>query len=253
MNPVECSAGELFCPQPDTRFLVEYVRRDYAMLTRTARVNRHLKGERGQRGFDGVPGNKGERGYNGSIGSPGLPGKHGPPGGPGKQGHLGVPGLKGSKGDHGLVGKKGIQGVHGEKGEKGDHGVQGVPGRGGFPGVPGHVGPAGPAGQAGKPGTDGAPGPASGGAVYIRWGRTVCPETQRTELVYSGKARGTGDNQTRSSSNYLCLPDGPEYLQTTNRSQGISLQGVKYTASDNSLLSGVENGDAPCAMCYAST
>ena len=43
MNPVECSAGELFCPQPDTRFLVEYVRRDYAMLTRTARVNRHLK------------------------------------------------------------------------------------------------------------------------------------------------------------------------------------------------------------------
>ena len=43
MNPVKCSAGELFCPQPDTRFLVEYVRRDYAMLTRTARVNRHLK------------------------------------------------------------------------------------------------------------------------------------------------------------------------------------------------------------------
>ena len=42
MNPVECSAGELFCPQPDTRFLVEYVRRDYAMLARTERVNRHL-------------------------------------------------------------------------------------------------------------------------------------------------------------------------------------------------------------------
>ena len=47
MNRVECSAGELFCPQPDTRFLVEYVRRDYAMLTRTARVNRHLKIESG--------------------------------------------------------------------------------------------------------------------------------------------------------------------------------------------------------------
>ena len=43
MNPGECSAGELFCPQLDTRFLVEYVRRDYAMLTRTAQVNRHLK------------------------------------------------------------------------------------------------------------------------------------------------------------------------------------------------------------------
>ena len=42
MNPVECSAGELFCPQPDTRFLVEYVRRDYAMVARTERVNRHL-------------------------------------------------------------------------------------------------------------------------------------------------------------------------------------------------------------------
>ena len=45
MNLVECSAGDLFCPQPDMRFLVEYVRRDYAMLTRTARVNRHLKDE----------------------------------------------------------------------------------------------------------------------------------------------------------------------------------------------------------------
>ena len=43
IKSVECSAGELLCPQPDTRFLVEYVRRDYAMLTRTARVNRHLK------------------------------------------------------------------------------------------------------------------------------------------------------------------------------------------------------------------
>ena len=43
MNPVECSAGELFCPQLDTRFLVEYVRRDYAMLARIVRVNRHLK------------------------------------------------------------------------------------------------------------------------------------------------------------------------------------------------------------------
>ena len=30
-----------------------------------------------------------------------------------------------------------------------------------------------------------------GGAVYIHWGRTSCPTNQGTDLVYSGRARGS--------------------------------------------------------------
>ena len=39
----------------------------------------------------------------------------------------------------------------------------------------------------------GPPGPTDGGTSYIRynWGRTVCPDTEGTELVYSGVAAGS--------------------------------------------------------------
>ena len=32
-------------------------------------------------------------------------------------------------------------------------------------------------------GEQGPPGPSSGGVTYVRWGRTTCPNTARTELV----------------------------------------------------------------------
>ena len=40
-------------------------------------------------------------------------------------------------------------------------------------------------------------GPSSGGVTYVRWGRTVCPNTARTELVYTGRAAGSYYNQKR--------------------------------------------------------
>ena len=64
----------------------------------------------------------------------------------------------------------------------------------------------------GEPGAQGPPGPRSGGATYIRWGRTTCPNATETELVYAGRAAGTHYTQKGGTNNYLCHPDELQYL-----------------------------------------
>ena len=61
-----------------------------------------------------------------------------------------------------------------------------------MPGLPGPPGEKGEKGESGDKGPRGPPGPSSGGVVYTRWGRTVCPNTPGTELVYAGTTGGTG-------------------------------------------------------------
>ena len=82
-------------------------------------------------------------------------------------------------------------------------GRDGRDGRDGEPGPRGEMGPAGPTGA------QGPPGPRSGGATYIRWGQTTCPDTEGTELVYAGRAAGTSHSHEGGTSDYLCLPDEP--------------------------------------------
>ena len=48
----------------------------------------------------------------------------------------------------------------------------------------GDDGEAGPPGPPGADGPAGPPGPQGGGAVYVRWGRKICPEN--SSLVYEG-------------------------------------------------------------------
>ena len=50
-------------------------------------------------------------------------------------------------------------------------------------GSPGERGPQGPRGPRGQPGksVDG-----TGGVVYTRWGRKMCPNTNETTKLYSG-------------------------------------------------------------------
>ena len=119
------------------------------------------------------------------------------------------------------------------------HGMPGFPGFPGTPGVKGEAGPkgdegsqglTGPAGPAGSPGT---PAPSVGGVTYTRWGSTSCPST----LVYSGRAGGNHWNQQGGGSNYLCMPDDPEYgLAYRAGVQGYSpVDGVEY---EQPLLSG---------------
>ncbi|CAH1793193.1 unnamed protein product [Owenia fusiformis] len=47
--------------------------------------------------------------------------------------------------------------------------------------------------------------------TYVRWGRTVCPATNGATVLYKGIAAGSEHLHTGGGSNYLCLPDDPEW------------------------------------------
>ena len=101
--------------------------------------------------------------------------------------------------------------------------------------------------------TIGPPGPTAGGTSYIRWGRTDCPDTEGTELVYSGVAVGTHFDESGGGSQYLCLPDAPEYLATTPGVQPrrASIDGVEYEPYDSPpALGHLAEHNVPCAVCY---
>ena len=126
-------------------------------------------------------------------------------------------------------------------------GRDGRDGRDGEPGPRGEMGPAGPTGA------QGPPGPRSGGATYIRWGRTTCPDTEGTELVYAGRAAGAHFQTKGGTSDYLCLPDVPQYLHFTPGVQGYSpLHGTEYQPA-NQPLHAVHDHNVPCAVCHSST
>ena len=90
--------------------------------------------------------------------------------------------------------------------------------------------------------------------VYTRWGRTTCPTTSGTQLVYAGRAAGNYYNQG-GGAEYLCLPDEPNYLRYANgvQSERSYLYGAEYEPWQSAPLSAVGNHNVPCAVCYAST
>ena len=47
----------------------------------------------------------------------------------------------------------------------------------------------------------------------MRWGKTTCPKTRRTSLVYKGRVGGSLYSLPGGSAEYLCMPEtGTEYL-----------------------------------------
>ena len=152
-----------------------------------------------------------------------------------RDGRDGLPGRDGLAGRDGLPGRDGRDGKDGEIGEKGVQGEKGDPG----------IGPQGP------------PGPNGGGVVYTRWGRTTCPGTPGTELVYEGRAAGSYYDQKGGGSNYLCLPDDPDYdLAFTAGTQSNSpLYGTEFRSGGPSPLNEIsptyDAKNIPCAVCYA--
>jgi len=123
-------------------------------------------------------------------------------------------------------------------------------------GLQGHTGLPGAPGSPGSQGLQGPPGPTAGGVVYTRWGRTTCPSTSGTQLLYSGRAGGTWYSHSGGGANYLCLPDNPEYLQHTTGSYNHGyLYGAEYETGgpDNGPLSAVNDHNVPCAVCYVPT
>ena len=174
------------------------------------------------RGRDGRDGRDGAKGEKGDIGVIGLPGLQGERGAPGNQGPIGI------SGPQGPVGEKGERGGRGEKGVRGDPGLRGHQGEQGVRGLP------------------------VGGAVYVRWGRTICPNG--TELVYSGRAGGTRYDHKGGAANFLCMPDDPDYLQYISGVNSYNFVApVEYRFETMPSLSQFNNHNAPCAVCYAAT
>ena len=113
-------------------------------------------------------------------------------------------------------------------------------------GDPGIIGPSGPQGPSGRDGTDGmkgdpgdiglqgSPGPLNAGIaglVYTRWGKTICPSTSGTELVYAGRAAGSDSHAKGGGSDILCMPNDPEY-DDYDAGEGVSpIYGVEYFPS----------------------
>ena len=179
------------------------------------------------RGRDGV------HGRDGRDGGRGLPGPTGPHGQKGDQGTQGEMGPRGPQGTPGPQGSFGISGPRGPVGDKGDRGDSGLPG---------------------PQGERGAQGPPTGGAVYVRWGRTSCPSGQGTEFLYSGRAAGSRHSHQGGGANHLCMPDDPEHLQYGNGVQGWSyLYGTEYRTHPPHPLRSVEFHNVPCAVCYTAT
>ena len=133
-------------------------------------------------------------------------------------------------------------------------GPTGPQGPTGPPGPQGIQGPSGSPGLAGPPGSTGPPGPNGGGVSYIRWGRTTCPNTPGTQLVYAGRAGGTLHSHSGGGANKLCLPDYPEYLSYQPGFQDSGyLHGAEYEIYGSQPLHAVHDRNVPCAVCYVST
>ena len=100
-------------------------------------------------------------------------------------------------------------------------------------------------------GQQGPPGPQSRGVTYVSWGRTTCPDTEGTEVVYTGRAAGSHFSHSGGGSNYLCVTGEPENLDFNLTSVLTSyLYGARYVLPGNLPL---HNHNVPCTVCYVST
>ena len=173
-------------------------------------------------------------------------------GAPGRDGRDGQPGANGSQGPTGPSGRDGRDGNPGGDGNPGRDGRDGPPASPGTPGTPGEKGLKGDIGEKGMIGPKGDMG--SSGVVYIRWGRTTCPNG--ADRVYYGRAAGSHYNTRGGTSDYLCLPETPQYKNYYS-SVGLlpELYGVEYDldGGQTSLLRHLFRADMPCVLCSVST
>ena len=93
----------------------------------------------------------------------------------------------------------------------------------------------------------------TGGVQFIRWGSSTCPDTEGTQLLYSGQAGGSLFSDQGGGSNYLCLPNEPQLdilpvtAADTIRS---TLYGAEYRDT-SPILGSLLNLDVVCAACYS--
>ncbi|CAI8045261.1 Short-chain collagen C4 (Fragment) [Geodia barretti] len=133
--------------------------------------------------------------------------------------------------------------------------LRGRDGRDGRDGEPGPKGSPGATAEKGDTGPQGPPGPSSGGVTYIRWGRTTCPNTPGTELVYKGWAAGSYFSHTGGGSNYQCVTEEPQNLAFgPGTAEHSYMYGVEYKIWGNTPRERhhLQDDDVPCAVCYVS-
>ena len=89
----------------------------------------------------------------------------------------------------------------------------------------------------------------SGGDVYTRWGRTSCPSGD-TETVYTGVIGGGRHTHPGSPSNYMCLPNDPQWDQTGLSASSVGyIYGAEYETSSSSSFQHLHDKEVPCTVC----
>ena len=167
-------------------------------------------------------------------------------GAPGRDGRDGQPGTNGRDGNSGRDGNPGTDGNPGRDGRDGPPAAPGLPGTTGEKGLKGDIGEKGMIGPKGDMG--------SSGVVYIRWGRTTCPNG--ADRVYYGRAAGSQYYTKGGTSDFLCLPETPQYKNYYSSVGHLpELYGVEYdlSADGTSLLRHLDLVDMPCVLCSVST
>lgn len=87
------------------------------------------------------------------------------------------------------------------------------------------------------------------GSVFTRWGRFECPTS--STLIYKGYTGGSHRLHKGAASNFLCLP---EYPQWETRSVGGFYTSVYGTEYENNFFGGnALNQDVPCSVCKTKT
>ena len=182
-----------------------------------------------------------------------------------RRGHIGhggePPGGSNPPGPPGQPGPQGLTGPIGQPGPPGPPGLDGYPG---FPGLIGPPGPVGPAGSLGHPGRvgeqgmkgeHGPPGPSSGGVTYVRWGRTTCPNTTGTEVVYRGRMAGSLWSGSGGGANYQCITEEQDNLDFRPSRAAHKVYDECEMGSNNmsSLRPALYDHNIPCSVCYIAT
>ena len=94
-----------------------------------------------------------------------------------------------------------------------------------------------------------------GGATYVRWGKTTCPDTEGTEIIYNGTAAGSLHHEG-GGGNYQCLTSHPTNFNfSPGREEAGYIYGAEFETSVNVTPASLplENHNVVCAVCYSAT
>ena len=136
------------------------------------------------------------------------------------------------------------------RGRDGHDGRDGRDGRDGIPGPQGRPGAVGPPGPAGPPGPTS---PSLGGTIFTVWGKSECPSTPGTDLVYDGIAGKSEHNGNGGGVDYQCLSKEPQYLTVYPGIQNARsfMNGVQFEDWEGTYTGGdLKAAGVYCAVCF---